>query len=92
MRPFETPADTRLSVFDSPKGLLSIFKSHKNINLYFKRRRLKIFKHLSHSLRNWFRPQIQKAVSYMRDLTVLPFSCMIKKITEDTFVFVSFQT
>ena len=77
MLSFETLADTRLSVFDSPEGPLNTFKSHKNISLYFKRRYLIIYKYLSHSLRNWFRPQIQKAVSYVRDLTVLPFSCMI---------------
>ena len=37
---------TRLSVFDSPKGLSDIFKTHKNISLYFKRRYLIIYNHV----------------------------------------------
>ena len=42
MPSFEVPADifTQLTVFDSPKGSLNTFKTHKNINLYFKRRHL----------------------------------------------------
>ena len=47
MPSFEIQADitiiTRLSVFDSPKGLSNTFKTHKNISLYFKRRYLIIY-------------------------------------------------
>ena len=49
MPSFETQADifTSLSVFDSPKGSSNIFKTHKNISLYFKRRYLIIYKYCS---------------------------------------------
>ena len=45
MPSFEIQADifTRLSVFDSPKGSSNTFKTHKNINLYFKRSYLIIY-------------------------------------------------
>ena len=50
MPSFEIQVDifTRLSIFDSPKGSSNTFKTHKNINLYFKRRYLIIYKYHRH--------------------------------------------
>ena len=52
MPSFETEADTRLSVFDSHKGLSNTFKTHKNISLYFKRRYLIIYYYCQITSRN----------------------------------------
>ena len=51
---FEIPADTftRLSVFDSPKGLSNTLKNCKDINLYFKRRHLITYEYFGHLRRD----------------------------------------
>ena len=41
---------TRLSVFGSPEGSSDIFKTHKNISLYFKRRYLTIHNYCGFSV------------------------------------------
>ena len=54
MPSFETTADifTCLSVFDSPEGSSSTFKTHKNISLYFKRNYLIIYNYYFWNIRS----------------------------------------